>query len=177
MRYIIIILFQLSHSTTTFRHIIWPYKYIVAQIILVIQNIFLYYFLHVFYNFNVHTVEHIQNMYIVQTVYLEWPRVVNFIHTSGGDPLYTLPIRRAEGLYGWVRCKGYLYTRFLIKNLIRYRHQPHRPDCTGEGPSSSIFSLGYIVASAPTATFLFFDAEIPFFGTVYCRHLFSPKNI
>ena len=100
-------------------------------------------------------------------------------HEWWGSVVYItqIPIRRAEGLYGWVRCKGYLYTRFLIKNLIRYRHQPHRPDCTGEGPSSSIFSLGYIVASAPTATFLFFAAEIPFFGTVYCRHLFSPKNI
>ena len=32
--------------------------------------------------------------------------MVNFIKLGGGDPLSTL--HRAEGLYGWVRCRGYM---------------------------------------------------------------------
>ena len=38
---------------------------------------------------------------------------------------------------------GIYHERFTIKKLISYRirHQPHRPDCTGEGPLNSILPL------------------------------------
>ena len=42
---------------------------------------------------------------------LEQTRVVNFFKLSGGDPLCTL--HRAEGLYGWVRCRGYMRDSLL----------------------------------------------------------------
>ena len=42
----------------------------------------------------------------VSTVYIEQPRVVNFINTGCVDPLCTL--HRAEMLYIWVRRKGYI---------------------------------------------------------------------
>ena len=38
-------------------------------------------------------------------------RMVNFINAGGGDPLCTL--HRAEGLYGWVRCRGYMRDSLL----------------------------------------------------------------
>ena len=39
-------------------------------------------------------------------IYIEWPRVVNVINADGGDPLCTL--HRGEGVYIWVRCRGYM---------------------------------------------------------------------
>ena len=70
-----------------------------------------------------------------ESIYIERTRAVNFIKSGGGDPpLCTL--HRVEGLCGWVRCMQGIYERFPIQKLIRYRHQPHRPDCRGEGPSS-----------------------------------------
>ena len=65
----------------------------------------------------------------IEKVFIERTRVVNFIKSGGGDPpLCTL--HRVEGLCGWVRCMQGIYERFPIQKLIRYRHQPHRPDCT-----------------------------------------------
>ena len=64
---------------------------------------------------------------------VERTKVVNFIKLGGGDPLCTL--HRVEGLYGWVRCRGNM--RDSLLKMKSGRHQPHRPDCTGEGPSSS----------------------------------------
>ena len=45
------------------------------------------------------------------SIYIERPSVVNFINSGGGDPLCTL--QRAEGLYGWVRCRGYMRDSLL----------------------------------------------------------------
>ena len=41
----------------------------------------------------------------IEKVYIERTRVVNFIKLGGGDLLCTF--HRAEGLYGWVTCRGY----------------------------------------------------------------------
>ena len=34
--------------------------------------------------------------------------MVTYINWGGGDPLCTLHVHRAEGLHGWVRCRGYM---------------------------------------------------------------------
>ena len=47
----------------------------------------------------------------IEKVCIDWTRVVNFINAGGGDPLCTL--HRAEGLYGWVRCRGYMRDSLL----------------------------------------------------------------
>ena len=52
------------------------------------------------------TLENLHVAGAIENVYIEWPRVGNFINLGGGDPLCTL--HRAEGLYGWVRCRGYM---------------------------------------------------------------------
>ena len=65
---------------------------------------------------------------------MEWPRGVNFPDAGGGDPLCTLLyIEQTDHVQFGSRSKGYTYERFPIKSG---RHQPHRSDCTGEGPTS-----------------------------------------
>ena len=66
---------------------------------------------------------------------MERPRRVNFIYSSGGDPLCTL--HRAEGLYGKVRYRGYMRDSRLKSKSGR--HKPHRLECTGKGPSTVLY--------------------------------------
>ena len=56
-------------------------------------------------------------------------------------------LHRAEGLSGWVRCRGYLcicaipYTKVNQVPVPYGILQLHRPDCTGEGPSRCTYSI------------------------------------
>ena len=69
---------------------------------------------------------------------MERHRGVNLRYSGGGDPLCTL--LRAEGLYGQVRYWGYMRDSRLKKKQVQAgRHQPHRRDCTAEGPSSVLY--------------------------------------
>ena len=55
-------------------------------------------------------------------IYVERPRVVNFIIAGGGHPLCTL--HRTEGLYGWVTRKGYMRDS-LYKSLTVLKVTSH----------------------------------------------------
>ena len=65
---------------------------------------------------------------------------MNFINLGGGGYRKDCTAGLDAGGIGRTVRLGLMqgvYERFLIKNLIRYRHQPYRSVCTGEGPSSS----------------------------------------
>ena len=64
---------------------------------------------------------------------MEWPRGVNFPDAGGGDPLCTLLyIEQTDHVQFGSRSKGSMRDSLLKSG----RHQPHRSDCTGEGPTS-----------------------------------------
>ena len=63
---------------------------------------------------------------------MERPRGVNLNYPSDRHRLCTL--HRREGLYGQVRLRGYMRDSRLKSKPGR--HQPHRRNCTAEGPSS-----------------------------------------
>ena len=69
-------------------------------------------------------------------IIMERTRGVSLRYSGGGDPLCTL--HREEVLYGGLGSLQRIYERFPIEKEAG-RHQPHRRDCTAEGPSSVLY--------------------------------------